>query len=503
MRRALLAAGSGALLLVAAPPLDLSPLVLVALVPMLAAVRAASRAAHAAALAWITGVVFHAGLLAWLPQAIVHWLDVRWPPAIALFVCYVGYHALQFAGAALCARAGDAAATRIAATVAGWVLLEWGFPKVLPWSLGATLGPHPLLRQAADVAGVHGLSALVVSINALLAEAQANWSARPLESGVELTCAALLLIATAGYGSMAARQSASLVQIAVVQAGTSAVEAPDPYAANAAAWRDYAALSEALSDRVDVILWPEKVLRVYLRDSLPWRTAAEALARRTGAALVIGALDRAADGSDLNAAYVLTPTLSATAHKTALVPFAEDTPGAAWLTAPWRALAPSARPVGAPPPIVRVAGVRLAPRICFEAILPGAYNDAVRAGADVLINLADDSWSASAWAAAQHLEMTRLRAVETRRWLVRASHSGLSAVIDAHGAIVARLPYGVRGSSARAVDAPRVLTTYVRWGDAPVLALCGAALALVAARRGRRAAARRPRRPGSGRRARR
>jgi apolipoprotein N-acyltransferase len=496
MRRALLAAGSGALLLVAAPPLDLSPLVLVALVPMLAAGRAASRAAHAAALAWITGVVFHAGLLVWLPQAIRQWLDIPWLPATALFVCYVGFHALQFAGAALCARTGGAAATRIAATVAGWVLLEWGFPKVLPWSLGATLGPHPLLRQAADVAGVHGLSALVVAVNALLAEAQANWSARPLESGIQLTCAALLMIGTASYGSMTPRQSAKSVRIAVVQAGTSAEDAPDPFTANAAPWRDYAGLSEALSADADVIVWPEKVLHVYLRDSLPWRAAAEALARRTGASLVIGALDRAADGSDLNAAYFLTPTLSAIAHKATLVPFAEYVPRLAWLS-PSHASPRSAISIGAPPPIVPAAGVRLAPRICFEAILPGAYNDVVRRGADVLINLADDSWSGSAWAAAQHLEMTRLRAVETRRWLVRASHSGLSAVIDARGAIVAHLPYGERGSSARAVAVPRALSMYVRWGDAPVLALCAATLALVAARRGRRAAARRPRRPGS------
>ena len=132
--------------------------------------RVTSRPVIAAALGWTTGVVFHVGLLAWLPQAIKHWQDVSWPTAVALFVLYVAFHALQFAGAAMCARIGDAPPARIAATVAGWVLLECGFPKVLPWSLGAILGPHPLLRQAADLAGAHGLAALVVTINALLAK---------------------------------------------------------------------------------------------------------------------------------------------------------------------------------------------------------------------------------------------------------------------------------------------------------------------------------------------
>jgi apolipoprotein N-acyltransferase len=108
--------------------------------------------------------------------------------------------------------------------------------------------------------------------------------------------------------------------------------------------------------------------------------------------------------------------------------------------------------------------------VCVEAIRPGAFNAQVRDGAQWLLNLTDDSWFASRRAAAQHLEMTRLRAVETRRWLVRASHSGASAVIDPRGDVVAALPFAVPGTLSQGVGLGEDLTPYVRYGDWVVLA---------------------------------
>ena len=494
MRGALLAASSGAALLAAAPPLDLTPLVLLALAPLLLAVRRASGAATVATLGWLTGAVFYAGLLVWLPSTIARMEGVGWMAAVTLSSLFVAAHALQVALAALGARLGCSPATRIVATTAAWVLLEYGFPKVFPWSLGAALGPHPLLRQAADLAGAHGLAALVVAINAAIAEAIASWSDSRIRAGAELALAAVLIIGAAVYGCLedaafavpgrAEARPSRAARIAVVQAGPSADGGSDPHAVAAAVWARYADLSESLAGHADVILWPEDVLRLYLRDAGQWRQRAETLAQRLRAALVIGALDRTADGSELNAAFFFTPALSAVAHKATLVPFGEYLPGAAgWL--PLREWRPAAAPrAGAPPPIVDAAGIRIAPSICFEAILPGHFSDSVRGGAEVLVNLSDDSWFAGPWAAAQHLEMTRLRAVETRRWLVRASHSGISAVVDPRGAIVAALPYGMGGTLVHAVEGGRALTPYARWGDAPLVTV--AALLLLVASSGSR-----------------
>lgn len=480
MRGALLAATSATLLLVTAPPIGLTPLALLALVPLLLAMRRARRAADAFVLGWITGALFHAGLLLWLLPTIARMQRLALPAATGWWTLFVSFHALQFACAMAVARLGQSATTRVVATVAGWVLLEWSFPKVFPWSLGAALGPHPLLRQAADLAGVYGLAAVVVAVNALVAEAVAWWSQRPAEAGAALALASVVMVAPTLYALAGAAAAAPLrfevVRLAVVQAGPSA-DASDPRTAAAIAWANYASLSDGLTGRADVIAWPESVLPIYLRNSAVWQTRAETLAAHLHAALVIGALDRAA-GGDLSATYVFTPTLSAIAAKATLVPFGEYLPAAAQLS-PLRAWRPAAARRSGPAPPVVDAGVRIASSICFEAILPGHFNDAVRDGAAVLLNLSDDSWFASPWAAAQHLEMTRLRAVETRRSLVRASHSGTSAVVDPRGNVVAALPYGARGTLVRSVELEHELTPYVRWGDTPLLTIAAVALLVV------------------------
>jgi len=153
------------------------------------------------------------------------------------------------------------------------------------------------------------------------------------------------------------------------------------------------------------------------------------------------------------------------------VPFGEYIPAANWLPwlRGWRTTgAFEAGHDGVAP--LPFAGSSAALAVCVEAIRPGAFNDQVRAGAGWLLNLTDDSWFASRRAAAQHLEMARLRAVETHRWLVRVSHSGASAIFDARGDLVAALPFGAAGALSHRIAMRRDLTWYVRGGDWPVAA---------------------------------
>jgi apolipoprotein N-acyltransferase len=120
--------------------------------------------------------------------------------------------------------------------------------------------------------------------------------------------------------------------------------------------------------------------------------------------------------------------------------------------------------------------------ICHEILHADLVAASVRNGAQLLVNVANDSWLArlSDGAGRQHLAMAQLRAVETRRYLVRAAITGASAVFDPFGRIVATLPPGRPGVLAVWV-APEVGTTwYVRLGDAFAL-LCAltAVLALL------------------------
>jgi len=463
----LLAAASGGLLLLTAPPISLTPLAFVALTPLLLAVHAA-HPPRAAILGWTAGAIFHLGLVPWLLPTIVRLQHGSIALATAAFAAYVAYHSLQFALAMAGARLVGGGS--VAATTVAWLLAEWAFPKVLPWSLGAVLGPHPDLRQCADLAGGLGLSALVVAVNALLAAALRAWPGERRRAGAVLAVAGVLLASASCYGRLPSAPGSGGLRIGVVQAGDVSPGDPDPARAAAATLRSYARASVRLPRPLDLVVWPEQVVRAALRHSDEPRDALERTARAVAAPLILGALD-AGPGGERSAAYLFAPRLAAVRHKATLVPFGEYVPGAEWFAFLRRWHLASPITAGAEPRPIRLGAARLATAICYEAIRPATYNAAVLSGAEVLLNLSDDSWFDSPWAAAQHLEMTRLRAVETRRWLVRASHSGMSAVIDARGEVRARLGFGRAGALAVEVERRRGIATYVRYGDAPAVAV--------------------------------
>jgi apolipoprotein N-acyltransferase len=116
--------------------------------------------------------------------------------------------------------------------------------------------------------------------------------------------------------------------------------------------------------------------------------------------------------------------------------------------------------------------------VCFEAMYPELVRRLASGGVALLINVSNDAWFASGAAARMHLDMARLRAVEQRRWLVRATTTGISAIVDPHGRVVA----------ASALDEPAVVegdvrpsggvTWYQRNGD--VVAWCAIVIVLAA-----------------------
>jgi apolipoprotein N-acyltransferase len=133
---------------------------------------------------------------------------------------------------------------------------------------------------------------------------------------------------------------------------------------------------------------------------------------------------------------------------------------------------------------LRVAGLSIAPSICYEDAYPGELLYAQRQ-ADLLVNVTNDAWFGRSSARYQHLQIARMRAIETERYLLRAANDGVSAVIGRRGEIVvAAREY--EPVVLRAMAEPRTgLTPYVRSGNSPVLAAAGLLLAAVAWRRQR------------------
>ncbi len=252
----------------------------------------------------------------------------------------------------------------------------------------------------------------------------------------------------------------------------------------------------------DLIVWPETVLRVYLRQDPLYRARVFDLVERLQHPLFVGSLDLPARGAgELNSGYLIQdehvtgPQDPGTAtepvdmevyHKLRLLPFGEYVPGATRLPflARWRTTG-RFMPAEAAHPITltilqRQSGsdsehsdrtrlaTSFAPSICFEAVWPGAYNRLVRAGAEFLVNITDDGWFGDTAGPYEHLNAARLRAVETRRWLVRASNSGVSVFVNPAGDIVEALPLGAVGTIRHGVAPMHTITLYVRYGDWPV-----------------------------------
>lgn len=500
----LLAATSGLLVALAFPPYALWPLVFVTFVPLLVAVEHSSPG-RAAGLGWLSGVVVHLGAFPWLLATIARFEHASSLLTLPFVLLFIAYHSLQLAGFGLAAAwltRREPSILRACLVACAWVLLEWGFPRVFPWFLANPLADSPLLRQAADIGGAYGLTWVIVFVNGCVAGAVIRWRAAS-RSWRPLLAALTVILALIAYGArQLARQAgpgAARPQVLVTLVQGAIPWGPEDIAIrNERAWQQYEALTRndlgrrSFGDqpRPDLIVWPETSLRVYLNTDDRFRKRVQSLVDDLRTPLLLGALDVPAQGSgELNSAYLIQPRAdgverAATAlatqvyHKQDLVAFGEYVPGASWLPLlhRWHTSGDfvSASPSAARPLTLALTPSRssdgsgplsIAPSICFEAVQPGAANGMVRDGATVLINLTDDSWFGSSAEPAQHLQATVLRAVETRRWLVRASGSGISAFIDPGGTITAALPLGTVGVSSQHINQMSSQPFFVRWGN--------------------------------------
>ncbi|HEV3374351.1 MAG TPA: apolipoprotein N-acyltransferase, partial [Candidatus Acidoferrum sp.] len=103
--------------------------------------------------------------------------------------------------------------------------------------------------------------------------------------------------------------------------------------------------------------------------------------------------------------------------------------------------------------------------ICYEATYPGEVRRFAASGAQLLINISNDGWFGRSAAAEQHLRMARVRAVENRRWIVRATNNGFTASFDPYGRIFEPLPPDIRAAADLPYDFRTDETLYTRFGD--------------------------------------
>jgi apolipoprotein N-acyltransferase len=321
------------------------------------------------------------------------------------------------------------------------------------------------LAQVADLTGVYGLSFCVAATNAAVAEL---WSAKGRLART-LLVPVVVVFAALGYGTWRLQtEIASETPIAVVQGDlpVSGQWSPEHYGRNLDAYLRLTA--DALRDGPRLVIWPESAMTFFIeREPLYRNTIAAALAPG-GAQLVAGGPRDAGDENRFfNSVFLLDAHGAVTAvyDKRRLLPFGEYFPlGTASLVRRGFSRVREFVPGSPSPPLATAAGPA-GVLVCNEALFPEGAAERVAEGAGYLLALTNDSWVGEERFAAIALAMTRLRAIEQRRWLVRASTWGPSAIIDPQGRVVAASPMGASAILTGTVASRAGTTPYGRFGD--------------------------------------
>jgi apolipoprotein N-acyltransferase len=486
-----LAALSGVLLALSFPRYGHGAVAWIALLPLLLALRHESPA-RAFRLGYLSGLVAALGLLYWTALVVIQYGGLARPLAAAVTVLLCMAVAL-FTGAF------------------AWLLARWlawlGPPALLlaplAWVASEMLRSHTLYRfawcllgysqqaqlpfiQIAAYTAVYGVSFLVASPAAAIAYASCGPGTRA-RRGALLGCSALVGLVWL-QGTLVLRRpmpAGPSLRLGLVQANIQQEQKWDPARAQANVDVHLELTRAAADEGARLVVWPESALP-FLFDQAPAlaRELAE-LARSRGIYLLFGNDDideRSTPPRIWVGAKLLTPEgeLAFRYHKMRLVPFGEYVPLQPLVTLGGRFAARLVRAAGEFTPgahyvVGEVDGHRMSVFICYEAIFPDQVRRFRERGAELLLNVTNDAWYGRTSAPYQHFAMAAFRSVENGVWLARAANTGISAVVDPRGRVVASTRLFERTLVVRDVPLAAGGTFYSRHGD--VFGWTGLALA--------------------------
>ncbi len=383
-----------------------------------------------------------------------------------------------------------AAGSRIAAIVLfapTFLLLEWLRGWVLsgfPWlSLGYALPGGPLAGWL-PIGGIYlGSLVLLCVASALLMLLSSGRGARIAGASViVVVAAASLFVSNARYVTPnAERFSARIAQLGLDQ---SLKWSPEQFQKTVQWYGQFVAEHRG----ADILLMPEVALPTVADRIEPYLARVGTLANEANSQLLLGILRRHEDGRVANALLSMRDGQRQWYEKRHLVPFGEYFPVPAFIRE-WMRLrdlpyADLAAGADSQTPIV-VDGMTIATSICYEdAYAAEQLVFFPRAG--FIVNVSNDAWFGDSIAPHQHLQIARTRSAESQRWQLRATNTGITAIIDAQGRVAARAPSFEPAVLAGSIETVSGHTPYTRVGNWPVLMFCFAAIVSISVFRRRR-----------------
>ncbi|MCB1385852.1 MAG: apolipoprotein N-acyltransferase [Nitratireductor sp.] len=466
---------------------------------------------------WWFGFGYLLGGLWWIGNALLVEAELfAWALPLAILVLPAGL-ALFFGLATVIARMlwseGWGRVMALAFALGATEFLRGTVLTGFPWNtLGYTAMPAALLMQSASVVGVYGMTVLAVPIFALPLVTLAGPGRGRALKRPPLLLALLLLAAHTGFGAWRLatnpEDNDGTIRIRLMQPDIDQREklTPGNEALVLATYLDVSRQAPAATggeasglNDIDYLIWPESAFPFLLTEE-PQALAAIAELLPAGTRLITGAL-RAEPGAAgnprgkvYNSVFVISDAgeIEEASDKTHLVPFGEYLPfqdlleaiGLEQLTRVQGGFEP-----GSQRRVLQAASSRpFLPLICYEVVFSGAIRDnpTAQSAASWIVNLTNDAWFGHTPGPYQHLRQTRVRAVEEGLPIVRAANTGISAIIDPMGRLVAKLPVGMRGTADGRLPAAISTTFFIRFGTWIFATLLAISLAGSLLFRGRR-----------------
>ena len=493
-RRLLMAFGFGALTAMSFAPLRLLPMLVVGLSGLALLLEGSIGRERPLRSAFWTGAAFgmayFSASMAWLANAFLVQADAfAWliPIILPSFFFGLGLFFALAAQAHVWARRrwempGMALVIPLVLALGATEWLRGHILTGLPWNLFAqAVASHELLLQPLAILGPYGYGLLLIALALAPAAAALHPDgAKPIGLASAAIIMVILSFGALRLGALP-HEVRTDAKVVIVQPSISQRDKLDSQKRVEGLRRSIAMTSEAATaiagDHTIYALWPENNypflaripdLSEVLEAQLPMRTW-----------LVTGSIRETEEGGFANTLHLFSPPeekaqIQKTYDKHRLVPFGETLPFYGVLQAVGlESLSPvggGGFEAGTGPARLNSGPAPFAPLICYEDVFPGKlYPRGERP--DWLVVVTNDAWFGDAAGPLQHLDIARMRAVETGLPLARSANTGISAIIDAEGRLLQTLPLYQPGTITTGLPVARPPTLYARLGDLIFLAM--------------------------------
>ncbi len=469
----------GVLMFLSFPKFGLGFIAWIAFVPLFIALRDVASFRRALLLGLIAGLTAHIGMIYWISYVVVNYghLPVYLGVILMLLLAaYLSLYVALFAAGTVYLRGKKLPIYLVAPVL--WICLEYlksylftGFP----WeNLGYSQHQNIFFIQIADITGIHGLSFLIILLNATIYEiiAERNRKSYAIAASVILLWAAVY-----AYGAIRIQQiiqiqkGAPTMEVSLIQGNID-----QSIKWNENFQKETINIYEELSLRrppknAGLIIWPETAVPFNYQDENDLQKQIRNLTVKTNSWLLFGSMSYVPgrDNTDYyNTAYLLSPqgNLHGKYDKVHLVPYGEYVPLRTFfpfVSALAAGIGDFSEGRGFHP--INMGDRKIGVMICYEGILPEAGRMYKNEDAELLVNITNDAWFGKTSAPYQHLSMSVFRAVETRLYLVRAANTGISAIVDPTGRIISQTSLFQKAEISGNVRFVKVPTIYARCGD--------------------------------------